>query len=651
MVHVCGLAGFVGRPGANSELGRVAAGMAECLRHRGPDDAGAWADEVAGVAFGFRRLSILDLSPAGHQPMTSSDGRYVLVFNGEIYNYASIKKDLENVGARFRGRSDTETLLEGIKAWGLRKTLERVEGMFALAIWDHEERAVFLARDRFGEKPLYYGMTQKSFLFASQPDSFLAYPTFEGRVDRASTAAFFRFGYVPSPHSIYQGVYKLPPATWIRYAPNDPRPSEPERYWSSDATAHHAASEWPKEPLARSIDLLDQVLGDSVAARMASDVPLGALLSGGIDSTAVVAAMQRNSSAAIRTFTIGFSQPQYDEAGWAAAVARRLGTDHTEMYVSAKQALDVIPLLPHIYDEPFADSSQIPTILVSQLARQHVTVALTGDGGDELFGGYSRYAGYALMQKRLAYVPRDVKIALGRGLARLSPRQLNFVAQALNRTFTLPVSRVDEKLARLATVLAAGALSSSDSYRSWVSICQDPQSIVVGAEEHASPFSARAKGRVIDNWAAAMLWDTKTYLPDDILVKVDRAAMAVGLETRTPFLDQRVFEYAWRLPLEQKVHGGTGKYVLRELVARQVGRELVDRPKMGFRLPLASWLRQELRPWADDLLSLPRIKAQGILDPGRVQATWGRHRSGAADHQDEVWSMLMFQAWLNRAER
>jgi asparagine synthase (glutamine-hydrolysing) len=647
---MCGIAGFWTPGGAALPAadGAVRA-MADALRHRGPDDAGTWLDGEAGIALGHRRLSILDLSPCGHQPMVSADGRWVLAFNGEIYNFAELRAPLEAAGVRFRGHSDTEVLLEAIARWGVVPAVQRAAGMFALAAWDREARALHLARDRFGEKPLYHGWMGGTFLFGSELKALRAHPAWRGAVDRGALALFLRFNCVPAPFSIYEGVRKLLPGHVATVTGRGEPATEP--YWSLEEAALRGA----REPLEGSDEELvartEACLGTTIAQQMVADVPLGALLSGGIDSTTVVALMQAASARPVRTFTIGFHEKGYDEAGHARAVARHLGTEHTELYVTPQEALDVIPSLPTLYDEPFGDSSAVPTFLVARLARAHVTVALSGDGGDEMFGGYTRYFLGERIWRRLSGVPHPLRLAGAAALRTLPPAAWQRVADVLQAA--LPpgrrVAHAGDRVHKLAGLF--GAASGLDMYRLLVSHWREPAALVVDGHEPEARHATLARAGGLSSLVERMmLTDAQTYLPDDIMVKVDRATMGVSLESRAPFLDHRVAEFAWRLPLRAKVRDGIGKWVLREVLVRHVPRALVERPKMGFGVPIDHWLRGPLRGWAADLLAPERLRREGFLRPGEITRRWRQHQAGTHNWQYHLWDVLMFQAWLE-AER
>jgi asparagine synthase (glutamine-hydrolysing) len=623
--------------------------MASAIRHRGPDDAGTWFDAGAGLAFGHRRLSILDLSPEGHQPMVSHHGRWVLAFNGEIYNFAELRRSLEASGVRFRGHSDTEVLVEGIARWGVVPTLQKCAGMFALAAWDREARTLHLARDRFGEKPLYYGRAGRTLLFGSELKALRAHPSWRGEIDRDALALYFRYNCVPAPRSIYVGVSKLLPGHVATFRGPDAETVAP--YWSL-ADAVEAGARAPLEGSDEElVDVLERQLRTTVREQMVADVPLGALLSGGIDSTAVVALMQAESTRPVNTFTIGFREAGYDEARHAKTVAAHLGTAHTELYVTPEEARAVIPRLPAIYDEPFADSSQVPTFLVSELARRHVTVALSGDGGDEAFGGYTRYFLGQRLWDTLAPLPRPLRRASAGLIRRVSPAAWQRAIDLAQRV--LPghgsAARTGDRMHKLAGML--DATDALDLYRLMCSHWPAPSAIVPGAQEPRT-LHDEARMRFPDRPLVErmMYTDALTYLPDDIMVKVDRAAMAVSLETRAPFLDHRVVELAWRLPLRAKVRDGEGKWALRRLAYRHVPRALLDRPKQGFGVPIDSWLRGPLRQWAGDLLSPERLRREGFLAAEPIATKWAEHLGGGRNWQYHLWDVLMFEAWLD-AER
>jgi asparagine synthase (glutamine-hydrolysing) len=625
--------------------------MADALQHRGPDDSGVWADAAAGIALGHRRLSILDLSPAGHQPMFSSSGRFVMVYNGEIYNCEEIRRDFlrERAEFHFRGHSDTEVMLAAFEHWGIESALQRMNGMFAFALWDRQERTLVLARDRFGEKPLYYGFTRGaggSFLFASELKSLHFHPAFKGEIDRDAVASYLRFNCIPAPYSIYRGIRKLLPGHVLRYRNGE---VTTQAYWSLRASVERALSEPFTGSEETAEEQLDRLLRDAVRLRMHSDVPLGAFLSGGIDSSLIVALMQAQSERPVRTFSIGFHEEGYNEATDARAVAKHLGTDHTELYVTSEEAIDLVSRLPEIYDEPFADSSQIPTLLVSQLARRHVTVSLSGDGGDEVFGGYNRYTWGGRVWKRLDGTPRGLRRVAAAGMTAFGPHWWDAAFEHMRPV--LPKSWRQRmpgyKVHKLASLLPSK--SPLDMYATMASHWAEPERVVAGAAK-LHPLHM-----VDDQWLQlpeferqAIYLDTITYLPNDILVKLDRASMAFGLEGRIPFLDPRVVEFAWRLPLRMKVRPNQGKWLLRRVLYRYVPRNLVERPKMGFGIPLDSWLRGPMRDWAEALLEPRRLREEGFFDAAAVREKWEDHLRGRGAWQFHLWDILMFQLWLER---
>lgn len=642
---MCGFSGFLDRAGfANGEA--LLRRMADTIVHRGPDSDGYWVDGDAGIALAHRRLAIIDLSPAGHQPMLSADGRYVLSYNGETYNHLDMRRELEAAGAiTWRGHSDTETLLAGFSVWGVLGTLQRANGMFAFALWDRAERKLYLARDRMGEKPLYYGMQGSALLFGSELKALRQHPAWRGGVNRDALALFLRHNYVPGPYSIYDGVMKLPPAHYVEVGPDDRAPGEPVAYWDIAQKARDGRENPFAGSAEASVDALGELLGDAVKIRMAADVPLGAFLSGGYDSSTIVALMQAQSPRPVKTFSIGFSEAEYDEAHHAKRVAAHLGTDHTELYVTPEDALNQIPILPHHWDEPFADSSQIPTLLVSRLARTEVTVSLSGDGGDELLCGYNRYAqGYEIW-RRLGKLPRGMRKAAAGALRLMPARAMDTLMKAAPEK--LRKLAVGDRLLKLADVLDVD--QADDFYRSLISHAKHPERLVPGAREPATLLTATdpdwpADGDFRDRM---MYLDMRTYLPDDILVKVDRASMAVSLESRVPLLDHRVVEFALALPLEHKLRNGESKWPLRQLLYRHVPRDMMERPKMGFGVPIDHWLQGPLRDWADDLLSEDRLKREGFFDVGEVRRLWTETRSGRRRWHYHVWDILMFQAWLD----
>ncbi|OOC09614.1 asparagine synthase (glutamine-hydrolyzing) [Thioalkalivibrio halophilus] len=643
---MCGIVGYWSR---NSRSVDVASRMAHRIATRGPDDAGVWAEGEGEPVLAHRRLSIVDLSPAGHQPMVSPCGRYVLSYNGEIYNHTELRQELEREGGGFdwRGHSDTETLLAALRYWGVHGALERLNGMFAFALWDRTERTLFLARDRMGEKPLYYGRSGDTFLFGSELKALAAHPDWRGEVDRDALALMLRYNNVPAPWSIYRGIYKLPPAHYLVVRGQGHQVGEPECYWDLPEVASEGAREAKGEPDALA-DELDELLRDSVGRRMMADVPLGAFLSGGFDSTMVVAQMQAQSARPVKTFSIGNADAEYDEAHHAAAVARHLGTDHRELYVTPEDAQAVIPRLPEIFDEPFADSSQIPTYLVSELARRDVTVTLSGDGGDELLGGYNRHVVGPGVWRRVNRLPGWLRGFLGGAVGNLSQRDLRQWRRRLPARMQVP--NLELKLEKLAKAL--GASDGPGFYRALRSRWKAPEGMVLGASEQQEQ-----EGPV--DWLSdlpglreqMMLLDMLTYLPDDILTKVDRASMAVSLEARVPLLDHRLVEFAWQVPTEYKVRDGQGKWLLRKVLDRYVPSSLMERPKQGFGIPIEHWLRGPLRDWAESLLDEQRLCEEGFFDPAPIRRVWTEHLAGRGRSQHRLWCVLMFQAWLDEQRK
>ena len=649
---MCGFAGFLGaarwRDAAQGTA--LLQGMADPIFSRGPDDAGYWFAPLAGGGIGLthRRLAILDLSPAGHQPMASTSGRFVLAFNGEVYNHLDLRKELGG-SMVWRGHSDTETLLAGFEAWGVRGTLERCIGMFAIALWDQKEQSLTLARDRLGEKPLYYGWQGRGdeacFLFGSELKALKAHPAFAAAIDRNALALLMRHNYINAPHSIYQGIYKLPPGHMLSLSLQQREPVL-SAYWSLPAVAERGVGQPFAGTADQAVVALEALLKSAVQQQMLADVPLGAFLSGGIDSSTIVALMQAQSDRPVKTFTIGFHEEGYNEAVHAKAVAQHLGTEHTELYVTPQQALDVIPKLPSLYCEPFSDSSQIPTFLVSQLARQKVTVALSGDAGDELFGGYSRYTLAQNLWNKAARIPRPLRSVAAAGIKALPVAGWNAGIAPLRALLprSLRDANVGDKLHKGAALLSARQID--DLYAQLVSHWE-PQGLVLGAQEPATAL--RGQGLPLEglsNIERMMALDAITYLPGDILTKVDRAAMGVSLETRVPFLDHRVVEFAWGLPMQYKLQGGVGKWALRQVLYRHVPKALIERPKMGFGVPIDSWLRGPLRDWSENLLDESRLRQEGFFNPAPIRQKWTEHLSGKRNWQHHLWDVLMFQAWL-----
>jgi asparagine synthase (glutamine-hydrolysing) len=640
---MCGIAGILGGRSKPSAYAATLRAMAAAVAHRGPDGEGVWVDAAAGVALGHRRLAVIDPSPAGDQPMFSVGGRFVIVFNGEIYNFRRLRVELEGEGYPFFGRSDTEVLLAAIDLWGVEIALQRIEGMFAFALWDQTLRELTLARDQVGKKPLYYGWFRGAFLFGSELRVLRAHPDFTGEIDREALGRYVRDGWYSGEHTVYRGVYRLQPGCYLRVRPDENEHADQVTYWSARDVAAAAA----RNPFAGSYDdavaELEDLLDRAVRERLVADVPLGALLSGGIDSSTVVAMMAKASTRLVRTFSIGFTEPKYDEAPHARAVAQHLGTEHMELYVGPQEALALIPRLATIYDEPLGDHSQLPTCLLAELARGAVTVALSGDGGDELFLGYDYYArclrywqsmrrmpegtgtlmgGFGAAMARLAWaVPGAAQHGAGRGWRK-------FARKLERRTRHLPARRPEELLRR--STSRAGGITG----------------LVLGAEPKMDEPSRPGAWAELDDPVRAMAFaNFADYLPEDILAKVDRASMAVGLEVRSPLLDRRLVEFAWSLPTPFLLGSGGGKCILRSVLVRHVPPALTERPKRGFSLPVDRWLRGPLQPWAEDLLAESALRRQGLLDPSPVRRIWRQHLAGWADHGDLLWALLMFQAW------
>jgi asparagine synthase (glutamine-hydrolysing) len=648
---MCGIAGLL-RPGGGAEdlLSSIAAGMIGRLAYRGPDAAGVWSKAAAGVAFGHRRLAILELSEAGAQPMLSDCGRFALTFNGEIYNHLELRTELEAAGAgsNWRGHSDTETLLAAVRHWGLEAALQQFSGMFAFALWDERERSLSLCRDRFGEKPLFYGWSGSDLVFASELKALAAHPAWAPTLDRASLTSFMRYCYVPAPASIWSGIRKLPSASFVTL-PADAAVGElpqPSSYWSlRDRVISAQANRIENE--AEAITEFERLLSAAIKRQCLSDVPLGAFLSGGIDSSTVVALMQAQTARPVRTFSIGFREGAYDEAADAMSVAAHFGTAHTELYVEPHTAREVIPLLPQMYDEPFADSSQIPTHLVAKLARQQVTVALSGDGGDELFGGYNRHVWGGPIQAKMWKLPPPIRSLLATMLGAVSPERAELIARLMQPVLPkrLDVRRAGDQVAKLARIV--NATSSEQLYRRLCSIDDDPSQTVLQGQEEESWAANQMAGiaaplHPLDRMTLA---DSLSYLTDDVLQKVDRAAMAVALETRVPFLDKDVVEFAARVSPQMKIRDRQGKWLVRQVLYRHVPRELVDRPKTGFGIPLDEWLRGPLKAWASDLLAGERLTRQGLFDVTVVERRLREHLSGTRNHGHWLWNVLMAQAW------
>jgi asparagine synthase (glutamine-hydrolysing) len=649
---MCGITGFLdlSHKLSSSQLGAIVDRMTDTLSHRGPDDRGTWVQQTTGTALGHRRLSILDLSKEGHQPMRSACNRYVLVHNGEVYNFLDLRRELEGLGHSFRGSSDTEVILTAICQWGLESAVRRFIGMFAFALWDTHEQSLHLVRDRLGIKPLYYSVPGGWFLFGSELKALHAHPNFKPEIDISALALYFRYNYVPTPHSIYKGTFKLPPGTILTYSARA-KGSEPRisSYWSVKNVAEQGVTDPFPGSEEDAAQQLESLLGDAVKLHTVSDVPLGAFLSGGVDSSAVVALMQEQHHGQVKTFTIGFWENRYNEAKDAKAVANHLGTDHTEFYVKAEDALARIPSIPELYDEPFADASQIPTMLLSSLTRHYVTVSLSGDGGDEVFGGYNRYQWIPKIWKNVGWMPQGLRSGLARALTAFSPSAWDSLGECLKPAFPESFGQriFGDKIHKLAGVL--GVESAEKMYLGVLSNWPDPESLVPGASEPLTAATDRGKWAALPTLPQHMMYlDTISYLPDDILTKVDRASMAVGLEARVPLLDHRVVEFSWRLPLAMKLRKGEGRWLLRQVLFKHVPRALIERPKMGFGIPIDAWLRGPLRAWAEELLDEKRLRQEGLLNSQPIRRKWAEHLSGQHNWQYQLWGILMFQAWKEK---
>lgn len=636
------------------ELATLARRMSEQLKHRGPDDSGVFVDAGAGVALGHRRLSVVDLSARGHQPMTSANGRYVITYNGEIFNHQQLHRELEAQGAAFLGHSDTEVIVTAIAHWGLARTLQRLVGMYAFGLWDREQRTLSLVRDRLGIKPLYYGWVGRMFVFASELKAIYSLPNFKNDINRDAVALFLRHGYIPAPYSIFTGIYKLLPGTWLPVdGPTARQPLEigalhalAKVYWSARQIAERGSTHKNGSTNEEAVDELDALLREAVKIRMEADVPLGAFLSGGIDSSTITALMQAQSKRPVKTFSIGFGARDFNEAPFAKAVAAHLGTDHQELYVTARDALDTVPELPAIFDEPFADPSQIPTLLVSRLARNAVTVSLSGDGGDELFGGYNRYFEAERYRRVATMLPRVILGPVADALRAPQGR----MARAMGRASRLLPSKLRPQnplgmAARLGNML--GATDDRDRYLHLITHWNDALRMVKNSRDVPTVLTDELQRVALPSPLERMMYaDMVSYLPDDCLTKVDRASMSASLEVRVPLLDHRVVEFAWRTPLRQKVHDGQRKWILRQVLYRYVPRKLIDRPKAGFGAPIGEWLRGPLRDWAETLLDERRLCEEGFFDSLMVRQVWKNHTDGKANEPYKLWNVLMFQAWL-----
>lgn len=643
---MCGFTGFAANPKTGMlEPEHVLQRMMSAIQHRGPDAEGAWSDPENSFFLGHRRLAIQDLSEHGHQPMISVDGRYVIAFNGEIYNFPELRQQLQVQGwvHPWRGHSDTEVLLAAIQFWGLEAAIQASVGMFAFALYDKKQKRVYLVRDRMGEKPLYYGMADGNLLFGSELKALKQFPNWQKDVNRDALALLLRHNYIPAPYSIYQDIRKLLPGTYVSFCLTERLLSEPQSYWSLRQVAEKACQKPFQGSAEAAITRLEALLLQAVQGQMLADVPLGAFLSGGIDSSLVVALMQKLSSRPVQSFAIGFEEKDYNEAVYAKAVAQAIGSDHTELYINAGQVRDVVAKMPMVYDEPFADPSQLPTLLVAEMTRRSVTVALSGDGGDEVFGGYARYQQTLRLSRYLSLVPLFCRPVLKRMLQSVPVPLWNSVFNLFaNRFKALQSGRGGDRIHKLAAIIDAG--NDHLLYRNMMSYWLHPDRVVLDAQEPNTVLCHAGIGQ--DYLQQMMFTDALSYLPDDILVKVDRASMAVSLESRIPLLDQRIIEFAWSLPEHMRLYQGQGKWLLRQLLFRHVPRSLLERPKAGFAVPLESWLRQDLRVWAEDLLAPESLQRQGFFDVEQVRKKWLEHVNGQRNWHYYLWSVLMFQQWI-----
>ncbi len=647
---MCGFAGIFSKKEAlGDEYKQVLDNVANAILHRGPDDSGTWIDDSTKIGLVHRRLSIQDLSPLGAQPMVSQSGRYIIVFNGEIYNFKELRNRLQVKGIKFSGHSDTETMLASFEDCGIEESLQKFSGMFAFAVFDRETQELTLARDRMGEKPLYYGWVNGYLIFASELKALRTFPFWQGDIDRDALTLLLRHSFIPAPHSIYKGIKKLPPATRICINLKNILPGqmpEPEYYWSLNS--YFEQEEGPLISMRKATDKLDTLLCEVISEQMISDVPLGAFLSGGIDSSVVTAIMQRVSSSPIKSFSIGFEEKKYNEAEYAKAVAKHLGTEHTELYITARDSLNIVPLLPEIYDEPFADSSQIPTFLVAEMTKKHVTVALSGDGGDELFCGYSRYFSCEESWEKNNRSRTKLANKLFSMAAKKSPLWLaKLIKLSVPSQRHLSVAEIVQKITRRQRLLSTTEFN--EFYRQTISYWSQPESLVKGAVEPIYSMRKQPPENVGGDVLKKMMWqDINCYLPDGILVKVDRAAMSCSLETRVPLLDRRIVEFSLGLPVAMNCSSQQGKQVLRNVLYRYVPRRLIEREKSGFGAPIGQWLRGELKEWADQLLNHSRLTSEGIWNPEQITRKWTDHIAERGDHAFELWTVLMFQAWYEQ---
>lgn len=644
---MCGIAGFLS---SSRMTGDCLSNMAQTMAKRGPDDEGLWFDADAGIGLAHRRLSIIDLSNKGHQPMASFSGRYVIVYNGELYNFKDIRRELDSENIPWRSHSDTEVLLAAIEIWGLEAALTRFNGMFAFALWDRKEHVLWLCRDRLGIKPLYYARIRKGIIFGSELKAIKAHPDFNTEIDRAGLTLYLRYNCIPAPYTIYKNTWKVPPGNILKISLDDLKEGkevQPFCYWEARVAAELGQDSSFQGTIGEAIEQLDSLLRDAVKKRMLSDVSLGAFLSGGIDSSTVVALMQAQSDEPVKTFSIGSEIQGYNEATYAKEVALHLGTDHTELYVNPQEAMDVIPELPTLFDEPFSDSSQIPTFLVSKLARHCVTVSLSGDGGDELFGGYNRHFLVPEIWKKTGWMHPALKTIVANGLLRISPAGWNDIFYRLKRFMpkSRQFSRMGDNIHKFANILPLK--NPEIMYRGLCSHWVRPEEVVIEGYEPLTPFTNSGLYPDLPDLSHRMMYmDLITYLPDDILTKVDRTSMAVSLEARVPFLDHRLVEFAWHLPLSMKIRNGKGKWILRQVLNKYVPSKLIERPKMGFGIPIDSWLRGPLLDWAETLIDQSRLQKEGFFNPEPIRQKWAEHLAGKKNWAYHLWDVLMFQAWL-----
>ena len=642
---MCGIAGFIDLNGFSLlQAQNIGKSMGKAIQHRGPDDSGLWIEKDYGVVLVHQRLAILDLTQFGHQPMLSGSGRYVICFNGEIYNHKQLRSELDLNGEapNWRGHSDTETILACFDAYGIKQTLKKLVGMFSIALWDKSTKQIFLARDRMGEKPLYYGKHGKLLLFSSELKALHAHPNFSPNINKDSLSLYIRYNYIPQPFSIYRGIKKLPPGHFVRLKQN----TKPEPFYSLSHTVTSGKMNIFKGSETEVINRVENTLKNTVKSQMQSDVPLGAFLSGGVDSSLILALMQEQQSRRVQSFSIGFDDKNYNEAPFAKKIAKYIGTDHSELYVDARQARNIIPYLPKIYDEPFSDSSQIPTLLLTQFAKKSVKVSLSGDGGDEIFGGYNRYTWVKRSWPKFRYIPKPFKNLMAKLITSIPPSRWNIIAEPILSIMPQKFQYVNfgDKLHKLSSIL--NCVSTEELYRTLISNCDTPNDIVISGKEPKTKLNFDdGILNALSNVEKLMFYDTLMYLSDDILVKVDRAAMNFSLETRAPFLDHRLIDLAWQLPFNFKIRNGINKWCLRELLYKRIPKQLIERPKMGFGVPIGDWLKGPLREWVFDLLDKKRMEQSGYFKTSEIHERLEQHISGKKNWQYFLWNILMFETW------